>query len=132
MQTNLKAQGYEVLVTGDGQTAIEYAAGREPDLIVLDSDMPGLDGYKVCECIRQFSTVPIVMLVSSTSSAHRVKGLYVGADQCMTKPFYTPELLARIQAVLRRVEIFEQKGYYSVFQTADSLDDSDQRLFVQD
>jgi DNA-binding response OmpR family regulator len=101
-------------------------------LIVLDSDIPGLDGYKVCERIRQFSMVPIVMLVSSTGSSHRVKGLCAGADQCMTKPFYTPELLARIQAVLRRVEIFEQKGYHCVFQSTGTRDDSDQCLFNQD
>ncbi len=131
IQAHLKAKGYKVLVARDGPTAIEHTASREPDVVVLGSKIPGLDGYQVCERIREFSAVPIIMLVSSAGSAHRVRGFCMGADHCMTKPFYIPELLARIQAVLRRVAIFEQKGYHYVFQTDDTRDDSDQRLSAQ-
>ncbi len=120
-----------MLVAGDGQTAIEHTASQDPDLVVLASEMPDMDGYDVCRQIRKFSTVPIIMLITLTGTAHRVRGLCAGADQCVTKPFYIPELLARIQAVLRRVEIFERKGYHFVFQTNDSWDNFE-NLFSQD
>ena len=131
IQANLNAVGYEVLVARDGPTAIEHTASQGPDLVVLGSEISGLDGYEVCKRIREFSAVPIILLVSFMGGAHIVKGLCVGADHCMTKPFYIPELLARIQAVLRRVEICEQKGYHYVFQTDDTRDDSDRRLSAQ-
>jgi len=121
-----------VLVAGDGQTTIEYTVNREPDLVVLASNVPGLDGYEVCRCIREFSTVPIIMLIALAGATGRIRALCVGADQCVTKPVYIPELLGRIQAVLRRVEIFERKGYHFTFQAADYQDDSDQRLFTKD
>jgi two-component system response regulator MtrA len=132
LQTKLRAEGYEVLVTGDGQTTIEHIADQEPDLVVLASGMLGLDGYEVCRSIREFSAVPVIMLVTLAGAAYRVKGLCAGADQCVTKPVYIPELLVRIQAILRRVEIFERKGYHFVFQPTDTLDSLDQHLSVQD
>ena len=105
MQVTLEARGYEVLVARDGQTAVELATGEEPDLIVLDIKMPGMDGYEVCRRIREFSTVPIIMLTALVENADKVRGLDVGADDYVTKPFSIAELLARIQAVLRRVEL---------------------------
>jgi DNA-binding response OmpR family regulator len=105
IQVNLEARGYGVLVASDGQTAVELAASEKPDLIVLDIKMPGLDGYEVCYRIREFSTVPIIMLTAVVENAAKVKGLDIGADDYVTKPFNIAELLARMQAVLRRVEL---------------------------
>ncbi len=111
MQVNLEARGYAVLVARDGQTAVELAAREETDLIVLDIKMPGLDGYEVCQRIREFSTVPIIMLIAPTENAYKViRGLYAGADHCMTKPFSFAELLARMRAVLRRAGLSRQRG----------------------
>lgn len=115
IQSNLEAQGYKVLTAQDGQAAIELAIYEEPDLIVLGIEIPGLDGYEVCRRIREFSTVPIIMLTMFAGAAHQVKGLNIGADQCMTKPFNIKELLARIRAVLRRVEISKQKEHRLIF-----------------
>ena len=130
IQTNLEAKGYDVLVAGDGQTAIECATSGEPDLIVLDTEMPSLDGYEVCRRIREFSTVPIIMLAALAGTCHRVKGLYMGADQCMTKPVYIQELVARVRVVLWRAELSRLKGYTPVFQIVGSLDDSSQQQCV--
>ncbi len=117
MQVSLEARGYAVLVARDGQTAVELAASEEPDLIVLDIKMPGMDGYEVCQRIREFSTVPIIMLVAPTENAYKViRGLYAGADHCMTKPFSFAELLARMRAVLRRAGLSRQRGLQPTFQ----------------
>jgi DNA-binding response OmpR family regulator len=106
-----------VLVARDGQTAVELAAREEPDLIVLDIKMPGMDGCDVCQRIREFSTVPIIMLITPTGSADKViRGLYAGADHCMTKPFSVAELLARMRAVLRRAGLSRRKGLQPTFQ----------------
>ena len=105
IQVNLEARGYAVLVASDGQTAVELAASEKPDLIVLDIKMPGLDGYEACYRIREFSTAPIIMLTALVENAAKVKGLDMGADDYVTKPFNIAELLARIQAVLRCVEL---------------------------
>jgi DNA-binding response OmpR family regulator len=133
LQVNLEARGYEVLATGDGQTAIELTASEEPDLILLDIRMPGLDGYEVCRRIRQFSVVPIVMLTALAEDIDKVKGLDTGADDYVTKPFSAEELLARVRAVLRRAELSERKTPHPIFQTGGLLVDFiRQRVFVCD
>ena len=105
IQTNLEARGYAVLPATDGQQALELAASEEPDLIVLDIKMPGLDGYQVCQRIRESSAVPIIMLTALAKPSDRIKGLNMGADDYVIKPFSAEELVARVQAVLRRVEL---------------------------
>ncbi len=107
MQTDLEAQGYQVLVAQDGRTAIELAANAEPDLIILEVKLPGSDGYEVCRRIREFSTAPIIMLSIQARSADKVKGLCLGADDFLTKPFSSRVFQARVQAVLRRAEFAE-------------------------
>jgi len=109
IQVSMEAKGYEVLVAEDGQTAIECIINEYPDIVILDVKMPGLDGYEVCRRVREFSTVPIIMLTGLAGSANRIRGLDVGADHYMTKPFSLAELLARMQAVLRRVEISKMR-----------------------
>jgi DNA-binding response OmpR family regulator len=132
IQINLEASGYEVINARDGQTAIELAASEKPDLILLDIRMVGLDGYEVCRRIREFSAVPIIMLTALAEDADKVAGLDVGADDYVTKPFSADELLARVRAVLRRVELSERQDPSSTFQAGDLLVDlAQQRVFVR-
>jgi len=103
----LEGAGYETLTASDGQTALELAAVEAPDLVLLDIRLPEMDGYAVCQRIREFSKVPIIMLTALADGSDKVRGLDVGADDYVTKPFGAPELLARVRAVLRRVEFSE-------------------------
>lgn len=107
IQNDLEAQGYHVLVAQDGHTAIELAASAEPDLIVLEARLPGQDGYTVCQRIREFSAAPIIMLSMRARSADKVRGLGLGADDFMAKPFSSRVFLARVKAILRRGEIVQ-------------------------
>jgi DNA-binding response OmpR family regulator len=131
IQINLEASGYEMLAARDGQTAIELAATEEPDLILLDIRMLGLDGYEVCRRIREFSAVPIIMLTALAEDVDKVKGLDIGADDYVTKPFSADEILARVRAVLRRVELSERQNPCPTFQAGDLLVDfARQRVFA--
>jgi DNA-binding response OmpR family regulator len=104
VEVNLETDGYEVQTAMDGQPAIEAAATDPPDLILLDVMMPGMDGFTVCERIREFSSVPIIMVTAKGEERDRVRGLDAGADDYIVKPFSAQELLARVRAVLRRAE----------------------------
>ena len=127
IQLNLEARGYQVLVAQDGQTAVEWAATEEPDLIILDIRMPVMDGFEACRRIREFSTVPIIMLTAMAEEADKVEGLDVGADDYLTKPFGIDELLARVRAALRRTELREGAAVQPVFQAGDLRVDLVQR-----
>lgn len=99
----LLAVGYRVVAAGDGQTALEKVAIERPDLVLLDVLLPhGMDGYEVCRRIREFSDVPVVMLTAKAREADKLEGFDAGADDYLTKPFSSKELLARVRAVLRR------------------------------
>ena len=99
----LGATGYEVLTAISGEHAIEMAAIEQPDLILLDIVLTGpIDGYNVAQRIREFSNVPIIMLTARVRESDKLHGFNVGADDYITKPFSSKELLARIQAVLKR------------------------------
>jgi DNA-binding response OmpR family regulator len=133
IQTYLEAKGYEVLAAEDGQTAVELVIAEEPDLVVLDVRMPHLNGYDACRRIRNFSAVPIIMLTALSEEADKIKGLDIGADDYVTKPFGAKELLARVRSLLRRVEISQEKKPPAAFQTGDILVDfAQQRVFVRD
>ena len=115
LEYNLAAESYEVITAADGLTALEIAREAEPDLIVLDLMLPGLDGFEVCRILRQEMNVPILMLTARVDELDRVVGLEMGADDYLTKPFSMRELLARVKALLRRVrlireELAEEKG----------------------
>ena len=100
----LSAEGYAVETAGDGNTAVTRATGEPFDVIVLDVMLPGRDGFEVAKAIRQHGIqTPILMLTARTQVVDRVVGLKLGADDYLTKPFETIELLARIEALLRRV-----------------------------
>ena len=104
MEANLLTEGYEVLRAYDGQKAVEIVAENQPDLVLLDVMMPILDGITACERIREFSNVPIIMVTAKGEERDRVRGLDVGADDYIVKPYSATELLARVRAVLRRAE----------------------------
>jgi two-component system alkaline phosphatase synthesis response regulator PhoP len=102
VQSYLVREQYEVLTAGDGPAALALARTTQPDLIVLDLMLPGLDGFEVCRQLRQFSDAYILMLTARTEELDKILGLTVGADDYLTKPFSPRELVARIKALLRR------------------------------
>jgi len=104
LEANLQTEGFEVVTASDGEEAIEKFTFNPTDLIMLDVMMPKLDGFSTCQRIRQFSSVPIIMLTAKGEEQDRVKGLDMGADDYLVKPFSIGELLARVRAVLRRVQ----------------------------
>src|SRR6185436_13584997 len=100
----LEAEGHRVLAAVDGEEGLERALAEKPDLILLDLMMPRLDGYAVCaELRRRSNAVPILILTAKGQLEDRVKGLDLGADDYLVKPFSTGELLARVRAILRRL-----------------------------
>jgi DNA-binding response OmpR family regulator len=106
---NLKKQGYEVQTTGDGTEALDLAREMEPDLIILDVMLPGLDGFEICRILRKEMTTPVLMLTARDDEIDRVVGLEVGADDYMAKPFSMRELIARVKAMLRRVRLIREE-----------------------
>lgn len=107
---NLEAAGYEVITAATGEEALSLVAGKNPDLIILDIRLPGIDGYEVCARIREFSSVPVIMLTAKGEEQEKVQGLRLGADDYVTKPFGAEELMARVETVLRRSRISEVKA----------------------
>jgi DNA-binding response OmpR family regulator len=100
----LRSEGFEARSVGDGKQAVELCRTTKPDLVVLDLMLPGLDGLEVCRRIQADRRVPVVMLTARDDETDLVIGLSVGADDYVTKPFSPRELVARIRAVLRRVD----------------------------
>lgn len=100
----LRSEGFEVRTAGDGPSGVDQALRWEPDLVVLDLMLPGLDGLEVCRRIQKDRHVPVLMLTARDDETDLVIGLAVGADDYLTKPFSMRELVARVQALLRRVE----------------------------
>lgn len=98
----LEKDGFETVVANDGLTAVKYAEKYSPDLILLDIMLPELDGWQVCREIRKTSETPIIMLTAKGETFDKILGLELGADDYVTKPFDTKEIIARIKAVLRR------------------------------
>src|SRR5947207_13221987 len=104
VQDYLRHAGFGVLIAADGAGALALARDRLPDLIVLDLGLPGMDGLDVAKQIRRDSQVPLIMLTARVEESDRLVGLELGADDYITKPFSPRELVARVRAVLRRVE----------------------------
>ena len=101
----LKKEGYDTMVAGDGGKALELYRSFRPDLVLLDIMLPVMDGWAVCAKIRETDKTPIIMLTAKGETIDKVAGLEMGADDYIVKPFEMKELLARINAVLRRTEI---------------------------
>jgi DNA-binding response OmpR family regulator len=104
MEANLITEGYRVLKATNGQEAVDAVAEKHPNLVLLDVMMPVLDGFGACQRIREFSTVPIIIVTARGNENDRVRGLDLGADDYIVKPFSATELLARVRAVLRRAQ----------------------------
>lgn len=102
---NLKKEGYKIIEAGDGITAVEMALEQRPDLILLDIMLPRLDGLSVCKRIKNYYNVPILMLTAKDAEIDKILGLELGADDYITKPFSVRELVARVKANLRKVEV---------------------------
>lgn len=102
LRTSLNAQGYEIRAANDGETALEIVKDFAPDLVITDLAMPRMNGIELCRRLRQTSQVPIIVLSVRGEERSKVEALDSGADDYITKPFSTPELLARIRAALRR------------------------------
>ncbi len=120
LEANLRTEGYEVATAQDGIQAIDIFSSQPIDLILLDIMMPRLDGFATCQRIREYSTVPIIMLTAKGEEQDRVRGLDLGADDYLVKPFSATELLARVRAVLRRSQLPTPSGQARFF-TYDDL-----------
>jgi DNA-binding response OmpR family regulator len=107
VRARLESEGYRVVVAADGPEAIEAHHEHQPDLVVLDLMLPGMDGLEVCKRIQRDRWTPVLMLTAKTEEADKVAGFAVGADDYLTKPFSLRELAVRVRAILRRVERIE-------------------------
>jgi two-component system KDP operon response regulator KdpE len=119
VQRNLELNGYRVVTAMDGSSALRLSEAEDFDLIVLDIMMPGMDGRDVCRRIREFSTVPIIILTAREAEEDKVSGLDAGADDYLTKPFGSLELLARVRAALRRSQISSGEHGQPTFQSGE-------------
>jgi len=133
LKSKLKASGYEVLTASNGLEALEQARTHEPDLIVLDIVMPKKDGIETLKELREFSSVPVIMLSAKASDTDKITGLTQGADDYLAKPFNPDELVARIGAIQRRLEPAEKrKSSKTVILGNVSIDTNSRKVFVDD
>jgi len=115
VRATLESTGYDVRLARDGRSALDHVESDQPDLILLDLVLQDMDGFEVCQRVREFSTVPIIVLTAKGSGADKVRALDLGADDYLTKPFETAELLARVRAVLRRASFSGEPEALPVF-----------------
>lgn len=131
MRDSLEDEGYQVLVAYHGEEALRQLS-EQPDLIVLDIMMPGMDGYQLCEEIRQHVSCPILFVSAKNTEHDRIKGLIVGGDDYIEKPFSLKELKTRIYAHLRREQRNAYKAYHRVHAKNLVIDTSAYEVFYQD
>ena len=129
---NLETEGYQVEVAYDGEEAVELAKNGNFDLIILDVMMPKLDGLEACMRIREFSTVPVIMLTARSEDTDKIIGFEYGADDYVTKPFNIIELKARIRALLRRATLFNQTNAESCITVGHIVIDPEKRTAKRD
>ncbi len=133
MMRNLELEGYATQTATNGQEAIIAIESAIPDAILLDVTMPKMDGFTVCQRVRAFSAVPIILVTARGQDADKVRGLDLGADDYLTKPFSVNELLARVRAVLRRAEFRSDATFAQSPLTVDGLTiDFAQHLVTRD
>jgi two-component system KDP operon response regulator KdpE len=130
LSSKLKASGYEVLTASNGVEALEQVQAEEPDLVVLDVLMPKKDGFETLKELRAFSSVPTIILSAKGTNADKVKGLSLGADDYLAKPFSPDELVARIEAVRRRLAPSEKRRTYDRLSLGKVTIDFRKRLVV--
>jgi two-component system KDP operon response regulator KdpE len=131
LRSKLKASGYDVLTASDGREALEQAQAQDPDLVVLDLVMPGMDGFETLKQLRSFTEMPVVILSARGADTDKIKGLGLGADDFLQKPFNPDELVARIEAVRRRLDpAGRRKPLESVSVEGLTIEFESRRLFV--
>ena len=128
----LKRSGYEVLTAHDGESALQKVQREKPDLIILDLGLPIIDGLDVTRSIRQSSVAPIIMLTARSDESDKLIGLELGADDYITKPFSPKELVARVRAVFRRMETYQEKQRETISVKDLRLDIPRMRVTAQD
>ena len=121
LEANLRTEGYEVVTAADGAQAVDVFSNQPIDLVLMDVMMPKLDGFGATHRIREFSNTPIIILTAKGDEQDRVRGLDLGADDYLVKPFSATELLARVRAVLRRAQPTAEVGGQSRFFTHGNL-----------
>ena len=131
LKYNLEREKYQVITATDGPSAVDAARSTRPDLVILDLMLPGLDGIEVCRILRREMSAPIVMLTAKANEVDKVVGLEIGADDYVTKPFSTRELMARVRAHLRRAESAPAPASGSV-RSGDLLIDVDRHQVFKD
>jgi DNA-binding response OmpR family regulator len=127
LRVKLKSSGYEVLIAANGAAALEQVHAQEPDMVVLDVLMPGINGLDILKEIRAFSAIPVIMLSAKGENVDRVKGLQMGADDYLAKPFSPDELVARIEAIRRRLTSSDKRKTYDTLSLGDMTIDFNKR-----
>jgi len=130
LSSKLRASGYEVFTAMDGVDALEQVQAQEPDLIVLDILMPKKDGFETLKELRTISSIPTIILSAKESNADKVKGLSLGADDYLAKPFSPDELIARIEAVRRRLSPAEKRKIRDKISLGNLVIDFKKRLVI--
>ena len=130
VKMNLDLEGYQTLEANDGFQALEKVREYQPDLVLLDVEMPGLDGFETLKRLREISDIPVIMLTVRSDEDDRIKGLDLGADDYVTKPFSPRELSSRIRAVLRRFEQTSSRPEDQILKIDDRLQVDMQRRDV--
>ncbi len=129
---SLEQDGMKVDVAYDGEEALEYAANNEYDIILLDIMLPKLSGMEVCQQIREYSNVPIIMLTAKGDDMDKILGLEYGADDYITKPFNILEVKARMKAILRRLEPKKEESKARIIESGDmQVDCESRRVYIQ-
>lgn len=132
LRVKLKTSGYEVLTATDGIEALDQAQAQEPDLILLDVVMPKMDGFETLKQLRKFSAVPVIMLSAKGADIDKIKGLELGADDYLPKPFNPDELVARVEAMRRRMEPDERRKSSALIAVGDlTIDFKRHRIAIQ-
>jgi DNA-binding response OmpR family regulator len=132
VRARLSNEGFRVVLAADGPQALELAEAEQPDLVVLDLMLPGMDGLEVCRRLQSRRWVPVLMLTARTEEADKVAGFAVGADDYLTKPFSLRELTVRVRAILRRVERISTATADDPIDVADLSIDPSRRKVTRD
>ena len=132
LKSRLKVSGYEALTASNGLEALEQVQAQEPNLVVLDLLMPGMDGFETLKQIRALSSVPVIILSAKEASADKIRGLDLGADDYLAKPFSPDELVARIEAVRRRLVTTEDRKSIDLIRFGNLTIDFNKRLVTVD
>jgi len=119
LRSKLRVSGYEIITASNGLEALEQLQAQEPDLVVLDIMMPKMDGFETLKELRTFSSVPVIILSARGAYEDKIKGLGLGADDYLAKPFSPDELVARIEAVKRRLASGEKRKTHELFSLGD-------------